>query len=145
MKFSTVLYLFPVVLAATGCGLLKMPETTDQMAATTSHMSGTTDHMAQTTDGMAKTTEGLSDKTDHLSGTTDHLSGTTDKMAATTKEMADGVHDQELLLSLDDMLKDRNTDADNLSPAPFLMFPGGKKFAERATSHELAEFAHPEH
>ena len=138
MKFSTVLYLFPVVLAATGCGLLKMPETTDQMAATTSHMSGKTDHLADKTDQLA-------DKTDHLSGTTDHLSGTTDKMAATTKEMADGVHDQELLLSLDDMLKDRNTDADNLSPAPFLMFPGGKKFAERATSHELAEFAHPEH
>jgi len=59
-----------------------------------------------------------------------------DEMKTTNK----GVHDQSLLIPLENLIKEENHDS--LSPVPFKLMPYGKKFAEAATSEELIELTY---
>jgi hypothetical protein len=73
-----------------------------------------------------------------------------DKMDQTNKNMSDmkdemkkttaGVHDQSLLIPMENILKEENHDS--LSPVPFKLMPYGKKLAEAATATELIDLTY---
>ncbi|WP_374029539.1 hypothetical protein [Bdellovibrio bacteriovorus] len=78
---------------------------------------------------------------------TKQVPGKMDQMNANMKKMMDemqttnkGVHDQSLLIPMENLLKEENHDT--LAPVPFKLMPFGKKFAEAATSEELIELTY---
>nr|BFD58120.1 hypothetical protein CKG001_02270 [Bdellovibrio sp. CKG001] len=71
-----------------------------------------------------------------MNQTNSKMDGMLDAMKTTNK----GVHDQSLLIPLENLLKEENYDT--LAPVPFKLMPFGKKFAEAATSEELVELTY---
>lgn len=68
--------------------------------------------------------------------TNNRMGGMLEEMKKTTS----GVHDQSLLIPLENIVKEENHDA--LAPVPFKMMPYGKKFAEAATAAELMDLTY---
>lgn len=73
---------------------------------------------------------------DKMNQTNSKMESMLDAMKTTNK----GVHDQSLLIPLENLLKEENYDT--LAPVPFKLMPYGKKFAEAATSEELVELTY---
>lgn len=70
----------------------------------------------------------------------DTTNGNMSKMIDEMKKTTSGVHDQSLLIPMENILKSENHDA--LSPVPFKLMPYGKKLAEAATATELIELTY---
>ncbi len=68
--------------------------------------------------------------------TNSRMSNMLEEMKKTTA----GVHDQSLLIPMENILKEENHDS--LSPVPFKLMPYGKKFAEAATAQELTDLTY---
>ncbi|QDK38775.1 hypothetical protein [Bdellovibrio sp. NC01] len=68
--------------------------------------------------------------------TNQNMSNMLEEMKKTTS----GVHDQSLLIPMENILKEENHDS--LSPVPFKLMPYGKKFAEAATAQELIDLTY---
>lgn len=73
-------------------------------------------------------------------GKMDQTNGNMKRMLDEMKTTNKGVHDQSLLLPLENLIKEENHDT--LSPVPFKLMPFGKKFAESANSEELIELTY---
>lgn len=73
---------------------------------------------------------------DKMNQTNQKMENMLDAMKTTNK----GVHDQSLLIPLENLLKEENQDT--LAPVPFKLMPYGKKFAEAATPEELVELTY---
>lgn len=56
------------------------------------------------------------------------------------KKTTSAIHDQSLLIPMENIMKEENHDA--LSPIPFKLMPYGKKFAEVATAQELIDLTY---
>ncbi|HEX7675193.1 MAG TPA: hypothetical protein VF412_13545 [Bdellovibrio sp.] len=61
-------------------------------------------------------------------------------MLGEMKKTTTGVHDQSLLIPLENLLKEENHDS--LSPVPFKLMPYGKKFAEAASASDLMDLTY---
>ncbi|MDG0815753.1 hypothetical protein [Bdellovibrio svalbardensis] len=83
-------------------------------------------------DAMSATKE-IPEKMDQ---TNSRMSNMLEEMKRTTS----GVHDQSLLIPLENILKEENHDS--LAPVPFKLMPYGKKFAEAATAQELVDLTY---
>ncbi|UXR65513.1 hypothetical protein EZJ49_04500 [Bdellovibrio bacteriovorus] len=73
---------------------------------------------------------------DKMNQTNSKMESMLDAMKTTNK----GVHDQSLLIPLENLLKEENYDT--LAPVPFKLMPYGKKLAEAATAEELVELTY---
>lgn len=80
-----------------------------------------------------KATKEIPEKMDQ---TNERMSNMLEEMKKTTS----GVHDQSLLIPMENILKEENHDS--LSPIPFKLMPYGKKFAEAATAQELVDLTY---
>ncbi|UOF00165.1 hypothetical protein [Bdellovibrio reynosensis] len=78
--------------------------------------------------------------TKQVPGKMDQTNGNMKKMLEEMKTTNKGVHDQSLLLPLENLIKEENHDT--LAPVPFKLMPFGKKFAESATAEELIELTY---
>lgn len=71
-----------------------------------------------------------------IDATNNNMNRMLDEMKKTTA----GVHDQSLLIPMENLIKEENHDA--LAPVPFKLMPYGKKFAEAATAAELIDLTY---
>lgn len=70
----------------------------------------------------------------------DATNGNMNRMLDEMKKTTAGVHDQSLLIPMENLIKEENHDA--LAPVPFKLMPFGKKFAEAATATELMDLTY---
>jgi len=120
-----------------------------KMDKTNAGLSGLSGKMDQTNKGLGDMAGKLDDTNSKISSTNDSLLVMLDQLRKTNESMGQlndgmqktnsGVHNQILLLALDDMMKPDNTLS--LTP-PVAMMPAGKKFAEEATPEEVLELTY---
>ncbi|MFM6928314.1 MAG: hypothetical protein ACKOX6_07610 [Bdellovibrio sp.] len=70
----------------------------------------------------------------------DATNGNMNRMLDEMKKTTAGVHDQSLLIPMENLIKEENHDS--LAPVPFKLMPFGKKFAEAATAAELMDLTY---
>lgn len=80
------------------------------------------------------------DGTKKVPGKMDETNANMKKMLEEMQVTNKGVHDQSLLIPLENLIKEENQDT--LVPVPFKLMPFGKKFAEAATPEELIELTY---
>ncbi len=85
---------------------------------------------------MDDTNKQITDTNEKIKLTNDQMKGMQDQMVKTNQ----GIHDQQLSIPLDNLLKPENWVV--MSPIPFDMVPYGKKFAEAATPEELIDLTY---
>ncbi|WP_413943819.1 hypothetical protein [Bdellovibrio sp. HCB-162] len=80
------------------------------------------------------------DGTKKVPGKMDETNANMRKMLDEMKTTNKGVHDQSLLIPLENLIKEENQDT--LAPVPFKLMPYGKKFAEAASAEELIDLTY---
>jgi hypothetical protein len=91
---------------------------------------------------MPSNISGMSAKMDQTNQTTTDMDGKTTDMDNKMSVTNDAIHKQTLLVALDDMTSDQNSQV--LNPVPFGMFAGGQTFAQNATEDELMDWYYAE-
>ncbi|MGE0634394.1 MAG: lipoprotein [Pseudobdellovibrionaceae bacterium] len=70
----------------------------------------------------------------------DGMKKTMGEMNGGMKKTTNGIHDQTLAVSLEQLMDSKNWDV--LTPVPLKMIPWGRKFAEEATAQEVIEYTY---